>query len=455
MKVRVTMVAAVLAALVSGAQAMEVVKTDKLSMNIYGRGQMYGVGQVVQDPHRDDIRVYLFMKQARLGVVGNYEDLRYEAQMAFGGENANGSNTDLGLLDFVADIPLKLEGTPLSPLDGTIFKIGQFRAPFSREGLTDRGYMDFGERSIATMPVYQGRDYGIALHGYPGNFAWTAGVFSAGGRDVPQRYLPEGLGWPEVIARFGYNDGIDDDIYHVRGRSGDWELKAPKSGKAFFVNGLFMQDSKIGHGTILSVKTIDKNLMVNTNFNPFISMGPNNGAASAGAWETERGTLWAVGGDAVLRKKLSEDSQAELELEGNWTGYDNRFGALHGASGRVQGGYRKGRFGINARYAALMMDKDMAYRPSTPAPGRTRFNPQLGSTIHEITPSMTWHFKGHNMKLVADLPMYFNMPVFIENRIGSYVFASQPDQVTYISSASNAVKRRSVIEGRMLFQFAF
>ena len=86
---------------------MDMIQNDRLALSVYGRGQMIGVGQYVPDPYRDHLRVYLFMKQARLGFKGRYEDVKFDTQMAFGGENTNGGNTDLGLLDFVADIPLK------------------------------------------------------------------------------------------------------------------------------------------------------------------------------------------------------------------------------------------------------------------------------------------------------------------------------------------------------------
>ena len=186
--------------------ALELVKNDKLSVITYGRAQMIGVGEYVPDPYRDHMRVYLFLKQARIGFKGLYEDVKFDTQFAFGGENANGSNTDLGLLDFVADVPVPKLG------ENTWFKIGQFRVPYSREGLTDTGYMDFAARSVANLGSFQSRDYGLALMGTKGVWTGTIGTFSSGGRDVPQRYLPERLGLPYLVTRFGYNDGFDEAI---------------------------------------------------------------------------------------------------------------------------------------------------------------------------------------------------------------------------------------------------
>lgn len=426
--------------LVSAARAMDVVRSDRFDMDIMGRGQMIGVAQNVPDPVRDNNRIYLFLKQARLGISGRFEDLfKFETQFAYGGENANGSNTDLGMLDFVADVNLK----PLG--EDAIFKVGQFRVPYSREGLTNRGTMNFGERSIANMAQYQGRDYGIAVQKKAGNLIATFGTFSAGGRDVPQRYLPEVLGMPEIVARVGYNDGMDEDIYHVNGT--DLELK--RDGKAFYVNGLLMQDTLIGHGVVNNLRTIDKNLLIDSNYNPYIAAGPNNAAGSAGT--LQRGWIWFVGGDAAVRKFLTEKKSLEGEVEANWGGYDNRYGALHIASFRAQGGLRVDPYSINVRWAGLLMDRQ-AGRLAT-SPNRI-VNGGVGAMMHEVTPSLVWNIKKHNLKVVADAPTYLNMPVFLEPGVGGYVFADQPAQNSYL--ASGGIARRSVVPtARLMFQFQF
>ena len=429
--------------LCSTAQAIEVVKTDKLNLNIHGRGQMIGVGQVgVPDPYRDNARVYLFMKQARLGFTGNYEDVKFETQFSFGGENANGSNTDLGMLDFVADVPLPPLGKDTS------VKIGQFRVPYGREGLTDRGYMNFGERSIATMASYQTRDYGLALQGRnSGNLVGTIGLFSGGGRDVPQRYLPETLGVPEVVARVGYNDGVDEDIYHVKGT----DIDLSRTTKAAYLNGLFMQDTIIGHGVVQNLRTIDKNLLIDANYNPFIIAGPNNAAGTTGGANTlQRGRTWFVGGDAVVRHPLSNGHIVEAEAQVDWGGFYNRYGSIHIASARAQMAYHVKPYQIGLRYAGLALDKHAGYINA----GFKR-SPAMGSVIHEITPSLSWHIKKHNLKIVADAPVYLNMPMFIEKGVGTYVFASQPGQVTVLNTGGNTVIRRAMVEGRMMFQFMF
>lgn len=431
-------VAALSLGLAGPAGALPVLRTDKLSLDVHGRGQMIGVAQIVPDPVRDNARIYLFLKQARLGFKGNYEEVKFETLIAFGGENANGANTDLGLLDFVADIPVK----PLG--EGTVLKIGQFRVPYSREGLTDRGYMNWSERSIMTMAAYQGRDYGLGLMKTAGHWTGTLGTWSSGGRDVPQRYLPETLGVPMFVARVGYNDGVDEDVYHVAGT--DRELK--RTTKAAYVNAIYQQDSLIGHSTVLNIRTIDKNLLIDANYNPFINAGPNLANGNAGT--LQRGKLWFLGGDAVVRHPLGGGKSVEGELEFNWSGYANRYGSLHIASGRAQGAFLVDKWAIGARYAALLMDRGTNFRTA----GR-QFSPAMGSAIHEITPSITWHYKKHHIKLVADAPVSLNMPVFEEAGVGSFVFSTQPGQITVLSGGRNQVRRHAVVEGRMMFQFMF
>lgn len=427
-------------ALAGSAQAVEVVRSEKFDLDIMGRGQMIGVYQNVPDPVRDNNRIYLFMKQARLGFSGRFEDaFTFEAQFAYGGENTNGSNTDLGMMDFVADIKVE----PLG--EDAIVKVGQFRVPYSREGLTNRGRMNFGERSIANVAQYQGRDYGVAVQKKSGNLIGTIGTFSAGGRNVPQRYLPETLGLPETVVRFGYNDGMDQDIYHVDGT--DLDLK--RDAKAFYVNALVMQDTLIGHGVVNNLRTIDKNLLIDSNYNPYIAAGPNNAAGNAGT--LQRGWIWFVGGDASVRKFISEKKSLEGEVEANWGGYDNRYGALHIASFRAQGGLRVDPYSVNLRWAGLLMDRH-AGRLAT-GPNRI-VNSAVGRMMHEITPSLVWNVKKHNMKLVADAPTYLNMPVFMERGVGGYVFADQAGQVTYLASGGNA--RHSIVPtARLMLQFEF
>ncbi len=458
--------AALIGTMIPSAHGVELVKNDKLSVNTYGRAQMIGVGQYVPDPYRDHMRVYLFLKQARIGFRGLYEDVKFDTQFAFGGENANGSNNDLGLLDFVADIPLPKLG------ENAWFKIGQFRVPYSREGLTDTGYMDYGARSVANLASNQSRDYGLALMGTKGVWTGTIGTFSSGGRDVPQRYLPERFGLPYMVTRFGYNDGLDEDIYHVV--SADLDVK--RTVKAVMFNAIYMQDTLIGHSSALQTRTIDKNLLIDSGFNPYINAGGGPGLGTIGGTQTlQRGNMWFLGADAAIRHPLGTGKSVSGEVEGNWGGYQNRYGVIHIANARAQVAYQANPFSIGVRYGALFMDRKSGFLTTSAtgtgsAAGGTVnrvINNNLAAPIHEITPAMTWHFKGHNMKIVADLPIYLNCPLWYDRMgtalplgsqpVGAYAFPdpTSTTQNSLLATPGNSTARRTVVQGRMMFQFMF
>lgn len=437
-------------------RGVPLVDNGSLDLSMYGRGQMIGVYENVPDHIRNHNRVYLFLKEARLGWTGGYKDLMtYEVELAYGGEDSNGSNTDLSLMNFVANIPITQLG------DGVIFKIGQFRVPYSREGLGDEGYQNFADRSIANLATYQSRDYGLALLGKRGAWTGTIGTFSSGGRDVPQRYLPEQLGVPEVVTRFGYDDGVDEDVYHVMGT--DRELK--RTTKALMFNALYEQDTQIGHSTAINAKTTDKNLLIDPQFNPYITQGgPASGQSIGTAASLQRGNLWFLGGDAVVRHPLANGRAVEVEGEANYGGYQNRFGVIHIASARAQGDYQAGPWTLGARYAILSMDRKAGFVSSsatgpqtTAGPIKQSVNEGMGQPIHEITPSLTYHFKGHRMKVVADAPIYLDCPIWYDNADGAYAFPdpTSVDLGSVLATPGNNTARRTVVEARMMFQFQF
>jgi hypothetical protein len=154
--------------------------------------------------------------------------------------------------------------------------------------------------------------------------------------------------------------------------------------------------------------------------------------------------------------------------EANWGGYQNAAGVLHIASALGQGDYQIGPWEISARYALLSMDSKAGYlsttapgsAPVSPVPGVAGLydvNPGMGKPIHEITPSITYHFKGQAMKLVADMPIYLDCPVYIDHTDGTYVFADSTglNEDSVDTAAGNTSYRRAVVEGRMMFQFQF
>ena len=382
----------------ANARAGEVVAKDDFQLGAHGRLQWLAVGQKLDDPFRNDDRLYLFMKQARLRLEGKYHDAKFEVQWAYGGEDliAASPGVGLGLLDFSFDVP--------TPLD-TRTKVGQFRVPYGRERITDSGTLNFGDRSIQALGFNWNRDVGVALHTSRGRFAGTVGVFTGGGRDVPQRYLPEKLGSPMLVTRFGYNDGIDEDVFTVRSRA----ERPDRARFAVYGNALYLKDSLIGHSTVLNVRSTDKSLLINPNWNPFVAKAP-----------MVQGRVWQAGGDAVVRAPIGA-FMFTGEIEANYGSFENSYGSLAIKGGRVQVGVARGPIDLSLRHAVLYPDTKMAYS-YTPAGGTLQTTPLFASDkpMREFTPSVTYHYRS-NVAVVADLPILTDMLVVKENRFGSYV----------------------------------
>lgn len=445
--------------------------TDKNQLSVWGRGQWIGVGQYLPDPRADHMRIYEFLKQARMGFDGNYEDaFKYQVEFAYGGENQNTKQSNSGsydLLDFVADVPVK----PLG--ENTVVKVGQFRVPFGRESTGDEGYQNFADRSIASLATNQGRDFGLAIMGKSGNISGTLGTFPGGGRDIAQRYLPERFGFPEVVLRVGWDDGVDQDPYHIMGT--DRDLK--RDTKAVYLSALYTMDTRIGHSTSLNSHTADNNILVDINYNPYLNRGETNTqngnvTAICSGVSCVRGKLWQTGLDAAWRHPLGNGKAVEAEVEGVWGGFANQFGQMHVGSARAQGDFQVGNWTLGARYAVLSIDRNAGFLTTTakvagnpliqnalPGYSGTTYdtNTRMGAPIHEITPSIVYHFKGHHMKLIADLPIFLNAPMFIDPTSGAYagVDPTGTDQVSNMIKAGNDGRRRDYAEGRLLFQFQF
>jgi hypothetical protein len=427
---------AVLGGVSSQARAANLVENDKFKLNANGRLQWLGVGQKFDDSFASNNRMYLFMKQARLRVNGKYDGVKFDVQWAYGGEDivAASPGIALSLQDFSFDIPLPAN---------TWLKIGQFRVPYSRERITDSGTLNFGDRSIQSLGFSWNRDVGAALHTYQGKFAGTIGVFTGGGRDVPQRYLPEKLGSPMLVGRFGYDDGVDEDIYDVSAQP----TERGRVEKAFYLNALYLKDTLIGHSTVLNVRSTDKSLLINSNWNPFIAQAPLTQA-----------TVWQAGTDAVVRKPIGRFT-ASAEAEANYAHFSNPYGAMALKGGRVQVGAFRNPVDVNLRYAVLFLDTRMA-NTYTPATGPALHSPLVtgNKPMQELTPSLTYHYKP-NVAVTVDLPILFNMVVFQENAVGAYLANEQPDQTTVVKPGTTRgtgwVERQTVPEARILFQVTF
>jgi hypothetical protein len=399
---------------------VNVIKNKDAELNVGAMTQVMGLGQKVDDPVREDGRVFLFVKEARFRANGGYDDFTFNFEMALGGEEPVNTNVSLSLLDLSANIPL---GSKLNYV-----KVGQFKVPYGRERLTYSGTSQFLERSVMDLGFRVGRDVGASVNLNPGPFTIIGGIFTGGGRDAPQRYLPEYLGVPMLVARAGIGD-VDDDLYALKNDLGTQELK-----NAFFVNALWTKDTRVGHSTVLNVKANDKSILLNPNWNPYIAKTPY----STGIW-------WQVGADWALRAPMGTGSLS-AEAEVNWAGYENNYGVAHVAGARAQAGYFFKPIEIALRYSVLLPDK--AFSTGTAS--------VCGSDpIHEVTPTATWYLSGQRLKLVADLPILLGVPVFTEQGIGSYVASEMPDQASVLKTAGNTMGRQNVVEARLMLQAAF
>jgi hypothetical protein len=380
------------------------------------------LGQQLDDPYRNNARVFLFLKEARVRANGNYQDFTFNAEATLGGEEAVVGTTgvSLSLLDLSVNLPLRF-------WNKSYVKVGQFKVPYGRERLTYSGEAQFIDRSIQDLGFRVGRDVGVSVNLFPGPLTIIAGVFTGGGRDAPQRYLPEVLGVPMLAARVGIGD-VDDDPYALSN-----ETDAKTTTAAFFVNGIYTKDSLVVHSSVLNIKFIDKSILLNANWNPYISRAP-----------LSPGQFWQVGADAAVRTPIATGTSLSAEAELNWASYSNDYGMIHAAGGRVQAGIAYKKFEAALRYAVLFPDKSFASGGA-----------QITGTkpMHEITPAVTWYINGQKLKVVADMPVLIQTPVFTEKGLGSYVGYEQPDQTTVI--AKGGVNRQTIVEGRLMLQAGF
>lgn len=411
------------------------VKTDDAEVDFGGMVQLLGFAQHLDDPYKNDDRLYLFMNRARLRLSGHYDEISFYSEMGLGGEDTVVATTgvSLSLLDFYFNIPLLGSKT-------TYLRIGQFKVPYGREQLTYEGNLQFADRSINNLGFVVGRDVGAAVVSHPGLLTLVGGVFTGGGRDVPpDHYLPEKLGVPLLVARAGIGNvdydplALKQDDFAARGGTTDRRLRG-----AFFVNGLYTKDSLIGHSTVLNVKLADKSLLLDGDWNPYIGRAP-----------LDQGTWWQTGADAAVRAPVGAvDFAGEAAVD--YGKYSNTYGSVRLWGVRAQGGVSYRSFEVALRYALLSPDSNFAY-----------MGVQLTGSepIQELTPSLTWFIKGQNLKLLADLPVIIHDPVFTEVNVGSYAASDLPDQATVLATAgvptANTVARQNVYEARLMLQAQF
>jgi hypothetical protein len=424
-----------LASAAPAAALTEVMRHDDTAVDLGARLQVMGFAEQLQaDPYRSAGRLYLFMKQARLEAAAHKGEVDFYSQLALGGEDVYTTNTNLTLLDMYAA--------------GPWWRVGQFRVPFGRELMSNGGRLAFLDRSIVSPFFLTGRDVGAALQGRLGPTRAIAGVFTGGGRDTPQRYLPEILGIPLLVARVGLGD-VDADAFNLAQHDA-----APTDGPRYGVaaGAMFTRDSRVGHSTILNIKNgFEKSLLLSPGWNPYIAKkDPVTG-------EPAQGQLFQLGLDGAARAPW-QGGLASGEAELLYGSFGNEYGALGVFGGRAQLAYARGPFEAALRYAVVVPDARMAATNTTagsPTQGQTTALVPDGAPIHELTPALTWFLDGDRLKLVFDLPVQLGAPVVTEKGIGSYSLIDQPDQTGLATNPANPLARQLVVQLRGGLQYAF
>lgn len=416
-----------------------VYKNGDTEIGVGGRLQLMGFAEQLQsDPFRSAGRLYMFEKQSRLMFSAQQGAYGFFSQLALGGEDVYTNNVNLTLLDMYATGPL---------LGLAQWRAGQFRVPYGRELMTNGGNLAFNDRSITAPYFLMGRDVGASLNAQVGPANVVGGVFLGGGRDVPQRYLPEVLGIPLVALRATIGDN-DADAYNLSQHD---NLDTAKTRQSFAANALFTRDSLVGHSTVLNVKNpFDKSLLLSPNYNPYIGMKNAEGHMA-------QGQLWQAGLDYAVKTPFAGGT-ASGEAEVNYGNFSNLYGGLNVAGGRVQAAYYAKPYQVALRYAILAPDSKFAVTNTTagsPNVGKTTAIFPDATPIQELTPGFTYFLNGDNLKLTVDLPILFNAPVVTENGLGNYNLVNQNDQTPLLTNAANSISRQFVVQLRAGLQYQF
>lgn len=411
--------------LVAQVHAVELIKKDSTTFNLGGRFQIFGVAERVSDPYKGDNRVFLFLKQARVMAFGQIEDYKFYTEWAMGGEEAvKNLNSSVSLLDFRADVPVA---------DPVYVRVGQFKAPFGREALTEDGSLNFTDRSINNLTGILGRDVGFAAVLQREGLMGTIGIFTGGGRDNPERYLPEELGVPLLVARWGY-DSQGNDPYSYKGNGMASEMPEMPDSFSAFLNLAYMEDSKIGHSSVLNVKTTDRSLLLNPNWNPYLAQTPY-----------ARSRVFQ--GSIDLQKRFVVGNvAASVEMEATQSEFSNDFGKLHVNGARIAGVAAFNPVELALRYAAVFPTNDFQYA------GKTLIG---NDPFKEVTASLTYFHRAFS-RFTIEAVFHLDTPVAIEPNVGAYVLVEQPDQVTVVKAPTNGyIERQFVPEVKLMYQLTF
>lgn len=426
---------------------------DQTQIKVGGRFEEVGFAEALQsDPGRNANRVYLFMTRNRLDVTATRGDYKFYSQLTLGGEDPNSNtNVNLTLTDMYGQG--KLFGGMAT------WRVGQFKVPTGREEMTEPGNLSFNDYSIMNSWFQSGRDYGAAWNTDFGMANATLGVFSGGGRDLPQRYLPQVLGIPELVLRVGVGN-LDPDPFQSNQHA--FDLKDMRLGGNATV--LFTRDSLVGHSNALGVRNVvDKNNFLSGNYNPWISKkDPATG-------EPTQGQYWLGSLDGGLKMPLM-DGVLSADAECEYQSFANPLpGSLISMTGLMaRAGYYMNPCEVAVRYAVVYPDAGMSVVSSTGAnSGKSYAIFPDAKPIQEITPAFTWFINGENLKLTLDMPILLDAPIVTEyvkpgEPLGNYNLVNQPDQTPLLAalpigrtSPINSIARQFVFQIRGGLQYAF
>ncbi len=417
---------------IKNAYAIEIVKGEKAGLEMFGTGQLLGMGQHVNDTVKKSDRVYLFMQQSRLGFAGHVEDDKFYTELGLGGENVTQSNSNpaLTLLEMRFDTPLT---------SNISLRLGQFKTPYGGEFLTPDNQRLFTESSVANLGANWGREIGLALTSKMSDFSWALGVFTGGGLDtsvLPIHALPENLGVPLMVARLGFDNTTGDALVHKQANV----FKVDQTETALYLQGAYQVDSFIGHSSVVGIKAGQANnvyqqsLLLNKAWNPYISLA-------------DKAKIYGFGLTGMMRTMVGE-AVLTTEFEANISGFKADLGSLTMRTARVQGALAVKPWEIALRAATVVPDKMMG--PAGFA-GLIEKKP-----FYEITPALSYYLKDWS-KLVFEFQALFGVPVAFEPNDGSYVLSDMPSQTTYTDAKGkiqpNTITRNYVPELKLMWQF--
>ncbi|GIV61443.1 MAG: hypothetical protein KatS3mg044_0309 [Rhodothermaceae bacterium] len=376
--------------------------------------------QKVDDPFRENLRVFHFISRSRLYVTGRYEGIRYRVEMGFTGPEAEIPVSRSGfwgmpqiLQDFYADIPFP-------GLENVYVRLGQFKVPAGVEGLTYSAEMPFVERSIVQDFVGVLRDYGGALHAYPSeNVSLALAVQSGLGRSIPNRYLPEKFGFPFLTARLQFGPNQGHDLFRP-----SYGLTNAQTLVRFGANITFHRDVVAGHSTALNVWNKEKPILIMSGWNPFVGQRP-----------LEAGDL-LIGGADVTVGTPAGDGTLWFEGQVTYGKYENDYGDVAATAARAQLVYNLETVSFGLRYALV-------------SPDGLGGDAIGDDPIHEITPMLTYLLRD-NVKIILDANILASVPVAVEEEVGVYVLTDQPDQIS-----QSAFERQDVVNLRAAVQIGF